>query len=171
MFLSIHWTDVNVVTYLINGISLNIKQNSPTLINSLVLLLYSVKQFFQTFVYPLVIRIISPDCTCFPNSSHLQLKDYCVNVYDETRPLHTRITPRALSMVKLNLQRKIDGGRTISNFNSSHFVAFFSLCSSIDIKNDEHQRYVFLKYWKIDSVKKVAMLLKFHRCCTFVQLT
>ena len=93
-FINIHWNDINVVTYLINGTSLNIKQNSPTLINSLVLLLYSVKQFFQTFVYPLVIRIISPDCTCFPNSSHLQRKDYCVNVYDESV-----IAPSALDMV------------------------------------------------------------------------
>ena len=155
--LTIHWADINVVTYLIKGISLNIKQNSPTLINSLVLLLYSVKQFFQTFVYPLVIRIISPDCTCFPNSSHLQRKDYCVNVYDETRSMQPL---SALDMVKLNLQWKIDGARTISNFNSSNFVAFFSFCSSINIKNDEHQRYVFLKYWKINGVSKVAMVFK-----------
>ena len=157
MVFYIRWTDMNVITYLINGTSLNIKQNSPTLINSLVLLLYSVKQFFQTFVYPLVIRIISPDCTCFPNSSHLQRKDYCGNVYDKTRQMQFSV----LDMVKWNLQWKIDGARTISNFNSSNFVAFFSFCSSINIKNDEHQRYVFLKYWKINSVSKVAMLFYF----------
>ena len=47
-------------------------QNSPTLMNSLVLLTYNVKHVFHRFAYPLVILIISPDWTCFPNSSHLK---------------------------------------------------------------------------------------------------
>jgi len=44
--------------------------------NSLVLLKYRVRQFFHMLAWPFVMRMMSPELTSFPRSSHLENKQF-----------------------------------------------------------------------------------------------